>query len=189
MRQSHEVRRNAPRIAGLMVLSLLLVGAEGPKQTIEARGLSFQAPAAWKSSPPTSQMRLAQLKVDPTEGDDYPAEMVVYVFPGGAGSVDANLQRWQGMFKDKDGNRPKIDSKKVKGKNTEVTRAETSGDYHPAQFGGRPEPDRPDARLLGAIIMTDQASYYIRMIGPNKTMTKLRPDFDELLSTIKVEGQ
>jgi len=185
MRQSTELRRNAPLVSGLLALALLLVGADGPKQRIEARGLSFEAPASWKSSPPTSQMRLAQLKVDPVEGDDYPAEVVVTAFPGGAGSVDANLKRWQGMFKDKDGNPPRIESKKVKGKNVEVMRAETSGHYSPPQFG-RPEPDRPDARLLGAIIMTDRVSYYIRMIGPNKTMLKLRPDFDDLLATVQV---
>jgi hypothetical protein len=186
MRQSIELRRNAPWIWGLLAMALPLVGADGPKQTIEARGLSFQAPTSWKSSPPASQMRLAQLKVDPLEGDDYPAEVVVTAFPGGAGSVDANLKRWQGMFKDKDGNPPRIESKKVQGKNVEVVRAETSGHYSPPQFG-RPEPERPDARLLGAIIMTDRVSYYIRMVGPNKTMLKLRPDFDALLSTIRVE--
>jgi hypothetical protein len=170
-------------------MALLLIGAEGPKQTIDARGLTFQAPASWKSTPPSSQMRLAVLKVEPMEGDDYPAELVVFAFPGGAGSVDDNVKRWQNLFKDREGNPPRIETKKVKGKNVEMTRAETSGHYHPAQFGARREPDRPDARLLGAIIMTDGASYYLRMVGPNKTMTKLRPDFDELLSTIRVTGE
>src|SRR5881396_3548030 len=103
MRRSNERRRSAMPVWGLLALALLVVGADGPKQTIEARGLSFQAPASWKSSPPSSQMRLAQLKVDPIEGDDYPAEMVVTAFAGGAGSAEANLQRWQRMFKDKDG--------------------------------------------------------------------------------------
>lgn len=185
MRRSNERRRSAMPVWGLLALGLLAVGADGPRQTIEARGLRFQAPASWKSSPPSSQMRLAQLKVDPIEGDDYPAEMVVTAFPGGAGSAEANLQRWQRMFKDKNGNPPRIESKTVKGKNVEVIRAETSGHYSPPQFG-RPEPDRPDARLLGAIIMTEGVSYYIRMVGPDKTMTKLRPDFDELLTTIQV---
>jgi hypothetical protein len=169
-------------------LVLLAVGADGPKQTIEARGLSFQAPASWKSSPPSSQMRLAQLKVDPIEGDDYPAEMVVTAFPGGAGSVEANLERWQRMFKDKEGNPPRIESKTIKGKNVDVIRAETAGHYTPPQFP-RPEPDRADARFLGAIIMTDRVGYYIRMVGPNKTMIKLRPDFDELLTTIQVKDR
>ena len=131
---------------GVLALILLAAGADPPKQTIDAQGLTFQAPASWKSSPPRQPMRRAQLKVEPVEGDDYPAELVVFAFPGGAGTVDANLTRWQRLFKDKDGNPPKIESKKVKGKNVDVTRAETSGHYYPAQFGGRPEPDRPDAR-------------------------------------------
>ena len=187
-RRSNSLRRKAPPVGGLLTLVLLAAGADGPKQTIEARGLSFQAPASWKSSPPTTQMRLAQLKVDPIEGDNYPAELVVFAFPGGAGSVEQNLQRWQRMFKDKDGHAPRIESKTVKGKNVDVVRAETSGHYTPAQFG-RPEPERPDARLLGAIITTEDVGYFIRMVGPNKTMIKLRPDFDELLTTIQVGGK
>ena len=159
----------------MLAITLLLAGADDPKQTIDAKGLTFQAPASWKSSPPASQMRRAQLKVEPVEGDEYPAELVVFAFPGGAGSVDANLKRWQRLFKDKDGNPPEIESKKVKGKNVDVTRAETSGHYYPAQFGGRAEPDRPGARLLGAIVMGEGTSYYIRMVGPDKTMKKLRP--------------
>jgi hypothetical protein len=163
--------------------------ADDPKQKVDAGGVVFHAPAGWKSVTPSSQMRRAELRVEPLEGDGYPAEMVVYAFPGGAGSVEANLERWQKLFKDKDGKPPKIESKKVQGKNVEVTRAETAGHYFPAQFGPRREPDRPGARLLGAIVMTDQASYYLRMVGPDKTMTKLRPAFDELLSTIEVEGK
>jgi hypothetical protein len=68
----------------------------------------------------------------------------------------------------------------------DVTRAETSGHYVPPQFGGRPEPERPNARLLGAIVLTDKATYVIKLVGPNKTLTKLRPHFDELLTTIEV---
>jgi hypothetical protein len=174
----------------MAAMTLVLAGADEAKQTIDAGGLKFEAPKSWKSSPPTSQMRRAELKANPIAGDDYPAELVVFVFPGGAGSVDANLKRWQGLFKDKDGNPPEMQSKKVKGKNVEVTRAETHGDYHPARFPGRPpEPERPNARLLGAIVMGDDVSYYIRMVGPDKTMTKLRSDFDAMLSTIQLEGK
>jgi hypothetical protein len=113
----------------------------------------------------------------------------VFAFPGGAGSVDANLERWRKLFKDKDGNPPEIQSKTVKGKNVDVTRAETAGHYYPAQFGAAREPDRPDARLLGAIVVGDDVSFFIRMVGPDKTMTKLRPDFDALLATITLEGK
>jgi hypothetical protein len=186
MRQSSQLRRSAFLGFALPAMASLLLGADTPKQTVDAQGVKFQAPKAWKSVPSTSQMRRAVLKIEPVEGDDFPGELVVYIFPGGAGSVDANIDRWQKQFKDKDGNPPKIETKKVKGKNVEVTRAETSGHYFPPQFGGRPEPDRPDARLLVAIAVTDRAAYVIKLVGPNKTLTKLRPDFDELLTTIEV---
>jgi hypothetical protein len=174
-------------VLGAFALALVAKGADDTKQTIDAKGLTFEAPSSWKSSPPTRAMRRAELKVEPLEGDDYPAELVVFAFPGGAGSVDDNLKRWQRLFKDKDGNPPRIESKKVKGKNADVTRAETSGHYYPAQFGAAKEPDRPDARLLGAIVMGDDTGYYIRMVGPDKTMKKLRADFDDMLKTIKLE--
>jgi hypothetical protein len=186
MKRSNKLRRLALVSFVLPAFALLLLGADTPKQTVDAQGVKFQAPGAWKSVPSTSQMRRAVLKIEPVEGDDFPGELIVYAFPGGVGGVDANVERWQKQFKDKDGNPPKIETKKVKGKNVEVTRAETSGHYFPAQFGGRPEPDRPDARLLGAIVLTDQAAYVIKLVGPNKTLTKLRPDFDELLTTIEV---
>jgi len=189
MRQANRLRRSLYGVLGMAAMTLVLAGADEAKQTVDAGGLKFEAPKSWKSSPPTSRMRRAELKVNPIEGDDYPAVMVVYAFPGGAGTVEDNLKRWRGMFKDKDGNPPEIQSKTVKGKNVEVTRAETHGNYHPASFGGPAQPERPNARLLGAIVMGDDVSYYIRMVGPDKTMTKLRSDFDAMLSTIELEGK
>lgn len=171
---------------GLAVVAVLLVAADDTKQTIDAKGLTFEAPSKWKSSPPTNAMRRAQLQVEPVEGDDYPADVVVTSFSNAAGGVDANIKRWQSQFKDADGNPPRIETRKVKGKNVEVVRAETSGEYHPPSFGGPAQPVRKDARLLGAIIITDGASYFIRMIGPDKTMKKITPEFDELLKSIKV---
>jgi hypothetical protein len=165
----------------------LSVAADEPKQTVDARGLTFEAPKAWKSSPPRNQMRRAELKADPIAGDDYPAELIVFAFPGGAGSVEANIERWQKLFKDEQGNPPRIETSKVKGKNVEVVRAETHGEYHPASFGGPPQPVRKDARLLGAIVIAGDTGYFLRMVGPDKTMKKLTPDFDEMLKSIKVE--
>jgi hypothetical protein len=176
-------------LTGLAALALAL-GADDPKKTIEAGGLSFKAPESWKTVPVRSPMRKAQLKVDPVEGEDFAAELVVFAFPGGAGSVDANVRRWQSQFAGPDGDPPKIESKTVKGKNVEVTRVETSGRYKPSPLpGAPPEPEREKARLLGAIVVTDRVSYFLKMVGPDKTMAKVRPAFDELLSSIEVEDK
>ena len=188
MKRLRDIRRIFFTVVGTLAMALLFMGADEPKQTIDAKGLTFEAPKSWKSSPPTKQSRRAELKVEPIEGDDYPAELIVSAFPGAAGSVEANLKRWQGFFKDEDGNPPKIESKKVQAKNVEVTRAETSGHYYPASFPGAPkEADRAGARLLGAIVTGEKNSYYIRMVGPDKTMKKLKTDFDEMLKSIKLE--
>jgi len=176
-------------LAGLAILALAL-GADDARKTIEAGGLSFKAPESWKTVPPSSRMRKAQLQVDPVEGEKLPAELIVFAFPGGAGSVDANVKRWQSQFAGPDGNPPKIESKTVKGKNVEVTRVETSGRYKPGPIpGAAPEPERESARLLGAIVVTDRVSYFLKMVGDDKTMTKIRPAFDELLSSIEVEDK
>jgi hypothetical protein len=185
MRPPNVFRRGMGLSLGLVAIAVLSVRADEPKQTIDAKGLTFEAPKAWKSSPPTNQMRRAELKADPIEGDGYPAELIVFAFPGGAGSVEANIERWQKLFTDDQGNPPKIETQKVKGKNVEVVRAETHGDYHPASFGGPQQPVRKGARLLGAIVVAGDTGYFLRMVGPDKTMKKLTPDFDEMLKSIK----
>jgi hypothetical protein len=171
-----------------IVLGGLGLGADAPTQTIDAGGLTFQVPSSWKSIPPSSSMRRAELRVAPAEGDKEPAELVVFAFPGGAGTVEANIKRWQGQFKDEDGNPPKIDSKVIKGKNVDVTRVETAGHYFPMTFPGQPKQvDRPNYRLLGAIVQAGETGYYLKMVGPDKTMQAARPDFDQLIASASAE--
>src|SRR5207253_3050304 len=80
------------------------LGADAPPQSIDAGGLTFQAPGSWKSSRPSNPaMRRAQLTVAPVQGDADPAELVVYAFAGGGGGTEANVKRWQGFFRDDSG--------------------------------------------------------------------------------------
>jgi hypothetical protein len=182
-------RRWIRALAAAAALALVL-GADEPTQTVDAGGLSFKAPKSWKSVPTTSTMRRAQLTVEPAPGDGYPASLVVYAFPGGAGSVEANLNRWRAQFRDADGNLPKIESKTVKGKNVEVTRVETAGHYKPGAMPGRaPEQERENARMLVAIVTTARVAYYLKMVGPDKTMKSLKPSFDALISSLEVKEE
>jgi hypothetical protein len=175
---------------GVVGLLGLAAGADAPPQTIDAGGLTFQAPAAWKSSRPTSTMRRAELKVPPVEGDTEPAELVVFAFPGGAGTVEANVERWRNQFKDEGGNPPRVETRTVKGRNVDVTRVETAGHYFPSQFPGRPrEPDRPHYHLLGAIVQTPEVGYFVKMVGPEKTMLAVRNEFDQMIATMTAGRQ
>ena len=172
---------------GAIAATLLAIGADAPPQTIDAGGMTFQAPASWKSNKPSSTMRRAQLKVVPVEGDSEPAELVVTGFARGAGTVEQNVSRWQGMFKDKDGKPPKIETKTIKGKNVEVIRVETGGNFVAPEFPGSPKlMNKPDFHLLGAIVQTPSTGYYLKMIGPEKTMAAAEAGFDRLITSITV---
>ena len=170
--------------------ALAALGGDEPKKTIDAGGRVFEAPTSWKSSTPKSNMRRAQLKVGPEAGDDEPAELVVYAFPGGAGTVDDNIKRWEGQFLNNKGAHAKAETKKVKAKNAEATRVEIAGRYVAPLFPGSNETnDKPMYRLLGAIVTTENTGYFFKMIGPEKTVGKHSDEFDKLIASIKVEDQ
>lgn len=187
-------RAGASLILAIITATLVGSGAraradEGKTRTVDAGGLTFEAPESWKSVAPQSRMRRAELKIAPAKDDEAKegAELILFAFPGGAGTVDANVERWQRQFRDKDGNPPKASVKTVEGKNTKLTRVEIAGHYFPANFPGQPkQPDREDYRLLGGIVLTESTGYFLRLVGPDKTVKAALDDFDKILASIKV---
>lgn len=178
-------RRYLPLAAFALVFALS--GADDPTQTIIARGITFDVPKDWKSSKPSSTMRLAQLQVGPAKGDDEPAELVLFAFAGGGGSVEANLARWKSQFEGSDGKAPEMKTDTRKGKNVDVTYAETGGRYVAAMTPGAPaKNNKPDWRLLGAIVQSGDTGYYFKMVGPEKTVKAAKPAFDAMIKTIAV---
>ncbi|AGA30413.1 hypothetical protein [Singulisphaera acidiphila] len=177
------------RIAlGSIAVVLTSLGADTPTQVIDAGGLTFEAPGSWKASKPANQMRRAQMSVAPVEGDKEPAQLVLFAFPGGAGGVDANIKRWRDGFKAEGGNPPKVDKKVVKGKNVEVTRVEIAGHYiAPVAPGSQEVNDKPNFRLLGGIVQSGGTGYFLRLVGPDKTVSAASKGFDDLLASMKAD--
>lgn len=161
----------------------LVLGADGPQgtQTIDLGGMSFQAPASWEKVQPRSAMRRAQLVIKPVAPDERPAELVVFVFPGGAGTTKANVERWRNQFKGPDGAPPTVASRTVKGKNVDVERVEVAGTYTDSLNGIGP---LSDFHLLGAIVQTPDHGYFLKLVGPEKTVVSIRDDFDKLIATL-----
>ena len=180
---SRYVRFAAAGLVAVLVASL--AGADDPVQAIQAGEISFKAPAAWKKEQPKSAMRRAQLKVEPVKGDSEPAELVLFVFPNGAGTIEANIERWESQFMGADGKTPSAKVEKKKGANVDVTRVEIAGRYVAAVVpGGAEKNDKADSRLLGAIVQTKTAGYFFKMVGPDKTMQAARPGFDAMIASI-----
>lgn len=154
-------------------------------RTVRAAGLRFDIPKDWKQVPPRNEMRKAQIQIAPVEGDREGAELVLSVFPGGAGGVEANVERWQRQFTDAGGGNPDVEATKVKAQNVEVTRVELAGTYTDPFSGSGPQ---KGYRLLGAIVPTDDAAYFLKLVGPDKTVQAASPGFDAMLKSISLEA-
>ena len=181
---------SSPRLAlGLLALAAFALGADEPKQTIDAKGLTFEAPRAWKAQPTTEQrFRRAFLKLAPVEGDKDPGELVVTSLFGDGGGVDANVARWEGMFQPEGDATGKATVTESKGKNVDVTVVDVSGHYVAAVRPGAPQKlDKPGYRLLGAIVVGKQGSFFLKLTGPAATLKAAKPAFDELIKSINLE--
>lgn len=185
------MRGTRGRIGLAMALLTALAGGlgaqEAKKQTLTARGMTLEVPSTWKKVTPQSSMRVLELRFGPAEGDKDEAELVLFAFPGGAGTVQMNVDRWQQQFVDANGKNPEVKTEKIQGKDVEVTFVETAGRYVAAIQPGRPERyDKPNYRLLGAIVTTPEVGYFIKAVGPDKTMTEARAAFLEMAKSIKI---
>jgi hypothetical protein len=140
-------------------------------------GFGFKTPEGWtRVETPPGGMRAAELKI-PGEKDS--GQVVFFVFPGGGGGVQANVDRWLGMFQE---GRDKINSKveKVKVGNANVTYVQAEGTYMSGMPGG-PKTPMPNYMLQGAIIESDQGNVFVRLTGPNALVKANQDKFKNLV--------
>lgn len=151
---------------------------------IDVGAIAFKMPGEWGVETPKSSMRRAQLSAPGSAG---PGELVVYFFgPQGAGSAEANVERWVGQFEKPDGS-PVTDSVQSKSKvaGMDVVRVEVAG-----QFSGRmapsgvPQPTEDDQRLIAAIVNSEGGPYYFKLLGPNASIAENGAVFDALIASV-----
>jgi hypothetical protein len=128
-----------------------------------------------------SAMRVATYDVPAAKGAD-PAECAVFYFgQGQGGGVDANVQRWAGQFKEKP--TPERERRTISG--LTVTRVDIHGTYlNPGGSMMQSRGERPDYRLVGAIVEAPQGSVFFKLTGPAATVAAAEAAFDSLLASI-----
>lgn len=160
----------------------------GPPGVAQFGPFSFQPPADWKTKavPNDTRMRRAAYALPAADGDREEGELIVFYFgPGNAGSVEANLHRWKRqMIKPEgisDAEHAVISKQTVDG--IPVTIAEIRGDYDPgAQLGGG---RRNGFMMLAAIVEAPGGAYYLRTLGPEKTILKHRTPWYTMVLQLK----
>jgi hypothetical protein len=176
-------------ISGCMAVAMVPVLFVLQQSAADGR-LVFTAPAEWTSRPPQSSMRVAEYQLPPTEGDTEPADLVVYYFGGSGGSVDANIERWIGQMTQPDGRDSKAAAKRESRTiNTlPVTQLDVSGTYVAEMTPGSTERhNKPFFRMRAAVVETPRGPYYVKLVGPEKTVARWGDGFAAFIESMRFE--
>lgn len=150
--------------------------------------LSYKVPDSWKEEKPSSTMRKAQFRLPGIEGAD-DAEMAVFVFPGGGGGVQANINRWIGQFKQPDGSdsMEKTEIKKLDNNGLKTTVIYVTGTYLKGSMMGGPTTELKDYAMVAAIVETATDPWFFKTIGPEVTIDHWRSEFEKFTKSFKQE--
>ena len=146
-------------------------------QTSPSTGdLKYRVPDGWVVEHPTSSMRAAQYRLPKAEGDTEDAILVLYYFgQGQGGSAAANIDRWINQMQQADGHPSKENAKTealtVNG--LKVTIVDVAGTYTAEMSPGSGTfNNKAGYRLRAAVVETPKGSYYVKLVGPEKTVGK-----------------
>src|SRR6476619_3962929 len=160
----------------LFIIVLVLVTSGLASAQEPAAKLTFKAPTGWVEEKASSAMRVGQYKLPRETGDGEDASLVVYYFgQGQGGGTAANVERWVNQMKQSDGSVSKDKAKEgsltVNG--LKVTTVGLGGTYTAETAPGSGQfYNNPNYRLRAAVIETPKGSYYLKVVGPEKTIAK-----------------
>ncbi len=149
--------------------------------------LAYEAPEGWIPEETSSGMRMAQWELP---GDGEPAEVVLFFFgEGGGGGVEENLKRWYGQFTQPDGSstdeKAEVTRREVNG--LALTIADIRGTFAaPVRPGAHERNDNPDYQMISAVVEGAGGPWFIRVLGPEATVSKWKASIEEFLSSLRV---
>jgi hypothetical protein len=136
-------------------------------------------------------MRAATYPITPVQGDHDVAECVVYFFGlGQGGSIQANIDRWEGQFNTPGGKPAPAKVTKVTVHGLPVTTIDVSGEYSGVAGPSTAAPVRVSGyRLLGAIVEGPGGNVFIKFTDPAKTMAANQAKFQQLIDSFEKAGK
>ena len=151
--------------------------------------LHFKIPQGWVTVQPSSKMRVAQFKLPKADGDNEDAELVLYYFGANqGGTTEANIDRWISQMQQGDAasskDKAKTESLTVNG--MKVSTVDVSGRYTAEMAPGSGKfYDNSNYRLRGAVIETPKGNYFLKLVGPAKTVGRWEQSFTDYLKSLE----
>jgi hypothetical protein len=164
--------------------------SNGPQVPGQASGdLHFKVPDGWVTVQPSSKMRAAQFKLPKADGDNEDAELVLYYFGANqGGTTEANIDRWISQMQQSDAAASKDKSKTVTltVSGMKVTTVDVSGRYTAEMAPGSGKfYDNANYRLRGAVIESPKGNYFLKLVGPAKTVGRWEQSFTDYLKSLE----
>jgi len=172
----------------LVILAALAFVTFHNLATAQKSELKFKVPAGWVEEERTSSMRVAQYRLPRTAGDTEDASLVLYYFgPGQGGSTTANIDRWIGQMKQEDGSAAKgSKDEQLVGNGLKVTMVDVSGTYVAETAPGSGTfNNKPAYRLRAAVVETPNGSYFVKLVGPGKTVAQWNDSFQSYVKSFE----
>jgi len=172
-----------PLAAAAPAVAQAVVAEEARSYSIGGGSFLLEAPAGWKRVQPKSGIVETEFAI-PSAGELPAGRMTVM---GAGGSVQANVDRWYGQFAQPDGSatKDKATTKTIKIAGSTVTMVDVAGTYKDmpgGPFAGGKTIERPDYRMLAAIIeTTDAGSHFLKFYGPAATVAKEADGFRKMV--------
>jgi hypothetical protein len=152
--------------------------------------LKFTVPAGWVEEERTSSMRVAQYKLPKAPADAEDASLVLYYFgQGQGGSTAANIERWIGQIKQVDGSASKDRAREdqFEANGLKIATVDVSGTYVAETAPGSGTfHNKPGYRLRAAVVETPKGSYFVKLVGPEKTVTQWNESFLSYLRSFEL---
>ncbi len=177
------MKRCMPVLLSLGLSLFLLAGVtqaeDAADNSIEAGDFSLKAPETWKREKPRNRIIEQEFSVPAADGDEAPGRITM-MFSGG--SLEDNLDRWKGQFKQID-KAKEVEKHKIADLDLHVVDITGTFVDKPGPFA--PGVDREGYRMLGAIIEMGKSNYFIKFYGPKATIEEHADEFKKLLDTLK----
>jgi hypothetical protein len=156
---------------------------------VTVAGLKATPPKEWKEkpAPATAMGRVVTFALPAADGDKDETEVVVFYFEGGGGTIAQNLDRQRANFLPAEG-KDKVDEKLTESKvgTMKATYLDLNGTYKkkPNPMATNFTPMK-DFRELYIAFEGGGGTYYVRVLGPAKTVEKNKKGLDEWMASFK----
>ena len=180
---------------GLLGTSFLAVVVAGPAaaraadepqdRTVSLAGgkLQLTAPEGWQKKKPQNNIIEYEFGIPKSAGDEQDGRATLM---GAGGSVDANVKRWSGQFKQPDGGEAQAKVKEEKLAGQTVHLIDISGTYDDKPPFSGTGVQRKGYRMLAAIVESkDLGNYFIKFYGPEQTVADNEKAFDKMIHSLE----